>query len=160
MAFGSLGKKRKMEHDVDLRWAIQLSLIKSSFEPCDLCGLVLKACDLIDEPPLLIDFYYQYMSVDERAKIFLRALIPEVLDHVIAAYTNEQQILRAGGSYCFNANCLRLISANCGTELQDNTHKLIGVRARRVCSCECYLKATFQCIEVRCELYQLDKLVN
>ena len=149
-----------MEHDVDLRWAIQLSLIESSFEPCDLCGLVLKACDFIDEPPLLFDFYYQYISVDERAKIFLRALIPEVLDHVIAAYTNEQQILCAGGSYCFNAKCLRLISAKGGIELQGFTHNFIGERTRRVCSFECLLQATDQCIDVKCEFYHLDKLVN
>ena len=138
MAVGILSKKRKREYDdVDLERAIQLSRIESCFEPCDLCGLVLKACDLINEPPLLFDFYYQYMSVDERAKIFLRALTPEVLDRVIAAYTNEQQILRAGGSYCFNAKCLRLIYAKCGIELQGFTHKFIGERTRRVCSFEC-----------------------
>ena len=126
MAFGSLVKKRNMEHDVDLRWSIQLSLIESSFEPCDLCGLVLKACDLIDKPPLLFDFYYQYISVDDRAKIFLRALTPELLDRVIAAYRNEQQILRAGGNYCFNAKCLRLISAKNRIELQGFTHNFIS----------------------------------
>ena len=151
--------KRKSGFVVDTERAIQLSLI-DSFEACDLCGLVLKACDLINKAPLLSDFNYHEMSDDERARMFLGTLAPEVFNRVIATYTNEQKILREGGSYCFNANCLRLISANCGTELQDNTHKLIGVRARRVCSCECYLKATFQCIEVRCELYQLDKLVN
>ena len=121
---------------------------------------MLKACGFIDKPPLLFDFYYQYMSVDERAKIFLCALTPEVLDRVIAAYTNEQQILRAGGSYCFNAKCLRLISAKGGVELQGFTHNFIGERTRRVCSIDCLLQATNQCNDVKCELYHLDKLVN
>ena len=157
MAVGILSKKRKREYDdVDLERAIQLSRIESCFEPCDLCGLVLKACDLINEPPLLFDIYYQYMSVDERARMFLRALAPEALDRVIAAYTNEQESLRAGGCYCFNSKCLRLISANCGTVLKEFTDKLIGERTRRVCSSECYLQAADQCIEVQCELYHLD----
>ena len=151
--------KRKSGFVVDTERAIQLSLI-DSFEACDLCGLVLKACDFINMAPLLADFNYQEMSEDERARMFLGALVPEEFNRVIAAYTNEQKILREGGSYCFNANCLRLISANYGTVLQDDIQKLTGGRARRVCSYECYLKATFQCNEVRCELYHLDKLVN
>ena len=151
--------KRKLGFVDDTERAIQLSLI-DSFEACDLCGLVLKACDLINKAPLLADFNYHEMSEDERARMFLGALAPEVFNRVIAAYTNEQKILHEGGSYCFNANCLRLISTNCGTVFEDNIQKLTGGRERRVCSCECYLKATFQCNEVRCELYQLDKLVN
>ena len=92
--------------------------------------------------------------------MFLRALAPEALDRVIATYTNEQQILRAGGSYCFNAKCLRLISAKGGIELKGFTHNFIGERTRRVCSFECLLQATDQYIDVKCELYHLDKLVN
>ena len=40
--------KRKSGFVVDTERAIQLSLI-DSFEACDLCGLVLKACDLINK---------------------------------------------------------------------------------------------------------------
>ena len=79
----ALAMKRKSGFVVDTERAIQLSLI-DSFEECDLCGLVLKACDLINKSPLLVE--------------------PEVFNRVIAAYMNEQEILRKGGSYCFNAN--------------------------------------------------------
>ena len=69
----ALAMKRKSGFVVDTERAIQLSLI-DSFEACDLCGLVLKACDLINKSPLLADFNYHEMSKDERARMLLGAL--------------------------------------------------------------------------------------
>ena len=96
-------------------------------------------------------------SDDERARVYLCALKPEQLDHVIAAYMNEQEVLRAGGSYCSNEKCLRLIYADDGLEMLDITYKLIGKRMRRVCCLECLFVAGDQRIDVECNLYQLDK---
>ena len=125
--------------------------------PCDLCGLVLKACDLCNEPPLLDQFFYRKISDDERARVYLRALKPEKLNQVIAAYMNEQKILREGGSYCSNDKCLRLIHANGGLIMPDITYSLIGNRLRRVCSLECRFVADDQRISIENAFYQLDK---
>ena len=143
------------EPDADLEYAIQLSRIGSSLEPCDLCGLVLKACELGNKPLP----YNQYMSEEERARAFLYGLAPEVLDRVITDYEDEQERLRAGSSYCSNAKCLRLLSAGSGIELQSK-YQLIGARVRKVCCFECDRLATLECIEVACELNQLDNRVN
>ena len=107
------------EANVDIKTHRADFLIDAS--PCDLCGLVLKALDLYNEPPLLDQFSYRNKSDDERARVYLRALKPEQLDHVIAAYMNEQEVLRAGGSYCSNEKCLRLIYADDGLEMLDIT---------------------------------------
>ena len=81
--------KRKSGFVVDTERAIQLSLI-DSFEACDLCGLVLKACDLINKSPLLAHFNYHEMSEDERARMFLGALVPEEFNRVIAVHERAE----------------------------------------------------------------------
>ena len=66
-------------------------------------------------------------------------------------------VLRAGGSYCSNEKCLRLIYADGGLEMPDITYKLIGKRMRRVCCLECLFVAGDQRISIENEFYQLDK---